>query len=186
MKWRKNNRWLHRKLGYLFFGMAIIYGASGIALNHHIARHWTPSHIEKSIQLEGIQPIKKEKVNKSYINQVLETAGEKSNYKSYYFFSESSLMIYLKNGHILVDINSGDTRLVTIRNRPFFREINFLHYNKPKKLWTYFSDLFALSLIVLSVTGIMMARGKYGVTGKNAILVATGILIPLIFLILYI
>ncbi len=34
MNWRKWNRWIHRELGFLFFGMTIIYGISGIALNH--------------------------------------------------------------------------------------------------------------------------------------------------------
>lgn len=185
MKWRKQTRWLHRKLGYIFFGMTIMYGISGIALNHHIARHWTPSTIEKNEKVSGVNSIEKSKVTKSYIDNILEITGEKNNYKSYYFPTDTTLMLYLKHGHINVNINSGEANIITVRNRRFFREVNFLHYNKPKQLWTYFSDLFAFSLIVIAVTGLLMAKGKRSIYNKNIILVIIGFTIPLIFLFLY-
>jgi hypothetical protein len=72
-----------------------------------------------------------------------------------------------------------------IKRRPFFREMNFLHYNKPKKLWTWFSDGFALALILLAISGLFMIRGKKGITGRGAWLTALGIIIPVIFLLLY-
>ncbi len=185
MKWRKRNRWLHRKLGYLFFGMAIIYGASGIALNHHIARHWNPSMVERSEQVEGISPLSRENVTKEYVMELLERTGEKDHYKQYYFPNDSSLMIYLDKGHITVNLQTGETRLLKIRNRKVFREMNFLHYNKPKQLWTYFADLFGLSMITLAITGIIMVRGKKGIGGQGAILLAIGIIVPMIFLVFY-
>jgi len=116
----------------------------------------------------------------------LDISGEKENYKQYYFPNDSSLMIYLKNGHIGVDINTGSAYLTKVRNRRVFRELNFLHYNKPKKLWTWFSDLYGFSLVLLAISGLLMVRGKKGVTGKGAVLVIIGILIPLIFLIMYV
>lgn len=185
MNWRKWNRWLHRKLGFLFFGMAIIYGISGIALNHHITRHWTPSHIEKTIDLDGIKPTSRETVDEDYVREILEISGETSNYKQYFFPSEQSLMIYLKRGHITVDLDSGDAQLTKIRNRKVFRELNFLHYNKPKQLWTYVSDLFAFSLVLMAISGIIMVRGKRGIRSKNGWLFAAGVMVPLLFLIFY-
>ena len=186
MNWRKQNRWLHRKLGYLFFGMAIIYGVSGIALNHHIVKHWNPSHIERTENFQGLEPVMdKEVVNREYIETILEKLDVKDIYKQYYLPRPGELMIYLKNGHIMVDLEAGTGTLTKLSNRRFFREVNFLHYNKPKKLWTYFSDLFALSMIILAISGIIMAKGKRGLWGVNGLLVAAGILIPLIFLIIY-
>ncbi len=185
MKWRKRNRWIHRKLGYLFFGMAIVYGMSGIALNHHIARHWTPSHIEKSDTIEGINPVDRDEVTKDYIQEILEITDEKDNYKQFYFPGDNSLIIYLKNGHISVNLDTGGALIVKISNRKIFREVNFLHYNKPKKLWTYFSDLFAFSMVALAITGLFMVKGKKGVGGQNAILLAIGVIIPLLFLIVH-
>jgi uncharacterized protein len=185
MNWRKWNRWIHRKLGFLFFGMAIVYGVSGIALNHHIARHWNPSIIEKSEPVKGITPARREAVNEAYIREILEITEQKDNYKQYFFPDNTSLIIYLNKGHIAVDLSSGEANITRIRNRTVFREMNFLHYNKPKQLWTYFSDLFAFSMILLAVSGIFMVKGKKGIRGQNALLLATGIMMPLLFLVLY-
>ncbi|MEX0981731.1 MAG: PepSY-associated TM helix domain-containing protein [Bacteroidales bacterium] len=77
------------------------------------------------------------------------------------------------------------TQIVKISNRKFFREINFLHYNKPKKLWTYFSDLFAFSIVVLAITGLFMVKGKKGIGGRSIILISIGIMVPLLFLMFY-
>ncbi len=185
MKWRKWNRWLHRELGYIFFGMTIIYGVSGIALNHGVAKHWNPSLVAKSEHIEGIEKVSTEGINRNYVLDILLLTGERDNFKQYYMPNDSSVMIYLKNGHITVDISSGEAYLTKVRNRPVFKEFNFLHYNKPKKLWTWFSDIFGLSLVLMAISGLFMVRGKKGITGQGAVLVIIGVLIPLIFLTLY-
>lgn len=184
MNWRKSNRWLHRELGYLFFGMAIIYGISGIALNHGVARHWDPGIISRSETFQYRAPVPKAAVDHEVIDELLELCDEKDSYKQYFFPTDDYLMIYLKGGHIDLELTTGKVRLTKVRNRPVFREVNYLHYNKPKKLWTWFSDLFALAMIVLAVSGIIMVRGKKGITGRNGILLAAGILIPLLFLVI--
>ena len=185
MGWRKWNRWLHRELGFLFFGMAIIYGISGIALNHGVARHWNPGIVSRSETYLYPGPLQKSQVNREIIEELLELTGEARNYKQYYFPNENSLMIYLKGGHINVELSTGNVRLTRVSNRPVFREVNYLHYNKPKKLWTWFSDIFAFSMILLAVSGLVMVRGKRGISGRNSLLLAAGILIPLLFLILH-
>ncbi|MBN1131487.1 MAG: PepSY-associated TM helix domain-containing protein [Bacteroidales bacterium] len=185
MNWRKWNRWLHRELGYVFFGMTIIYGLSGIALNHYVARHWTPDTVIRSEQFEVNPGLTKKSVDKEVIRDILEQVGETDNYKQYYFPSDRELMIYLKGGHITLNLKTGKGLLVKVRNRPVFREVNYLHYNKPKQLWTWFSDLYAVSLILLAVSGLFIVRGKNSITRRGGILTLIGILIPLIFLAIY-
>lgn len=185
MGWRKWNRWLHRETGFLFFGMAIIYGISGIALNHGVARHWNPGIISRSETFQYQAPLQKSDINRAVIEELLELTGETSKFKQYYFPNKDFLMIYLKGGHITMELATGNVSLTSVRNRPVFNELNYLHYNKPKKLWTWFSDLFAFSLILLAISGLVMVRGKKGITGRGGIMVAAGILIPLIFLIIY-
>ena len=165
--------------------MAIVYGVSGIALNHHIARHWNPSLVERSEQVANISPAPRGEVTKEYVMHILDVAGEKDNYKQYYFPNDLTLMIYLNKGHILVNLETGEASLVKIRNRKVFREMNFLHYNKPKRLWTYFSDLFGLSMVILAITGLFMVKGKKGIRGQGAVLLAIGIIVPLVFLLIY-
>ena len=185
MNWRKVNRWIHRELGFLFFGMSIIYGVSGIALNHGVARHWNPGIVSRSESFSYKSPLTKAEINRVVIEDILDITGEKKSYKQYYFPNQDYLMIYLKGGHINVHLPSGDMNLTRVRNRPVFMEMNYLHYNKPKKLWTWFSDLFAFGLILIAVSGLFLIKGKKGIRGRGGILTVIGILIPLVFLAIY-
>ncbi len=185
MNWRKLNRWIHRELGFFFFGMTIIYGISGIALNHHVARHWDPGLISQSTTLQYPGTLSKSDVDRSSIEKILEITGEKENYKQYYFPNQDHIMIYLKGGHITVNMQTGSMQLTKVRNRPVFSELNYLHYNKPKKLWTWFSDLYAFGLILIAVSGLFLIKGKTGISGRGGILTVVGILIPLVLLIIY-
>jgi hypothetical protein len=185
MNWRKLNRWIHRELGFLFFGMTIIYGISGIALNHHVARHWDPGLITKASTIQYPGTLNKADVDRLTIEKILELTGEKENYKQYYFPNQDNLMIYLKGGHIMVNLPTGNMHLTKIRNRPVFSELNYLHYNKPKKLWTWFSDLYALGLILIAISGLFLIKGRKGITGRGGILTIAGILIPLALLFIY-
>lgn len=184
MKWRKLNRVLHRDIGYFFVGMTIIYSVSGIVLNHR-RPDGDASLISRSEDIRT-NPVSRENFNQKFINQLLEDNElEKSNYKSYYFLSENKVMIYLTKGHIQFNLQSGEGKLVTIKKRAVLTEFNFLHYNKPKQLWTWFSDIFAVGLIVIAITGLFIIRGKNGIRSRGAILVSLGIFIPLIFLFFY-
>ena len=183
MKLRKWNRILHRDLGYIFFGMSIIYGLSGIALNH--LDDWNPDYIIrtgemtlKELPVPG--PVSKEQAQ-GLVNQI----DENFHYRSHFFPQENILKIFLKQGSATINLNSGYTRTEVLKKRPVFREVNFLHYNKPKKLWTWFSDAFALALILMAVTGLFMIQGKKGITGRGAWLTSLGIIIPAVFLLLY-
>ena len=185
MSWRKWNRWLHRELGYLFFGMTLVYGLSGIALNHGVARHWDPSLVTRNETFQYTSGITRTQVDRELVEDILELTGERQHFKQYFFPNDAYLIIFLKGGQIQLELESGQVNLIKIRNRPVFREVNYLHYNKPKQIWTWFSDLFALALILLAISGLLMVRGKRGIRGTGGILLGIGVLIPLLFLILY-
>ncbi|HQH40928.1 MAG TPA: PepSY-associated TM helix domain-containing protein [Bacteroidales bacterium] len=183
MSIRKWNRFLHRDLGYFFTGMTIIYGLSGIALNH---RHqWNPNYIIRQTIFTVSDDIEKDSITDQYIKNLLSSQKLEKNYKKFYFPSPEELRIFIENGTVTVNFASGKGMVETIRKRPLFREINFLHYNSIKKLWTWFADLFALSLIFLAVSGLFILKGKNGITGRGAWLTIPGIVIPLLFLLLY-
>jgi hypothetical protein len=184
MKWRRINRILHRDLGYFFVGMSIIYGVSGIVLNHRHGQY-DASQIRRIHHFNVNAPVKKESIDKVFITNLLIILDEKD-YKQYYFPSEKELMIYLTGGHISLNLENGKGTLIKIRNRPVLTEFNFLHYNKPKKLWTWFSDFFAVSMILIAITGLFIIKGKKGITGRGAVLTLAGILIPLVFLAVYV
>ena len=178
-KWRKWFRVIHRDFGYLFFGVTLVYAISGIAINH--LDDWNPNYI---ITTENIQTELSTGVQKNEILDMLEVYGERKNYKNHYFPSENGLKVFLKNGIVYVNLNSGKGLIEKTRRRSMFREMNYLHYN-PIKYWTWFSDLYAGALIALAITGLFLVRGKKGITGRGAWLTVLGILIPLIYLLIY-
>ena len=181
MNLRKMNRAVHRDLGYFFFGMSVIYGLSGVALNH---RHeWNPNYniTHETYHLE--QPVEG-KGDRELALFYLEQIGEESQYRTL-LQTENNLRIFIEGGNLTVNLNSGQANLEMIRRRPILFEVNFLHYNTPKKLWTWFSDLYAAGLIVLAVTGLFILKGKNGITRRGAWITTAGLIIPLVFLFLY-
>ncbi len=182
MKWRKLNRALHRDLGYLFFGLTIIYALSGIALNH--LKDWNPNYIIKTRDIKMKSVELSSDPQKEEILSWMEKYAEGEKYKNHYFPQENQLKVFIDDGSILIDTQSGKATIETSKRRPFFHEFNYLHYN-PKKLWTWISDIYAVSLILLALTGLFILRGKQGIKGRGAWLTTIGILIPLIFLLFY-
>jgi hypothetical protein len=184
MKWRKVNRIIHRDLGYFFFGMTLIYSISGIALNH--IHHWNPNYIIRNEQFSFDTTMVNDDINReARVLEILELIGKKEDYKSHYFPVNDQLKIFIKGGSLVIDQTTGKGVLETIKRRPFFKEINFLHYNNPKKLWTWFSDIFAFSLILIAISGLFLLRGKHGITRRGGWLTLAGVILPIIFLMMY-
>ncbi|MBR9977995.1 MAG: PepSY-associated TM helix domain-containing protein [Bacteroidetes bacterium] len=179
---RKWIRAIHRDLGYFFAGMTVIYAISGIALNH--IKEWDPNyHITRKDV--NVEPFAQEGFTRDAALSLLSVFDERDTYKNHYFPEPGVLKIFLDGGSLTVDAASGSGLLEHSRRRAVFFETNFLHYNSPKKLWTWFADLFAGALVVIAMTGIFIQKGKNGITGRGAWLVAIGLLIPAIFLVLY-
>jgi len=181
MKVRKVNRAIHRDLGYFFVGMAIIYGVSGIALNH---RHdWDPNYIVRQETKELTLP-SAEMEEKELAIFFLSQVGQEKSYKTQLSLGET-LRIFINNGSLEVNLTDGTARLEIIRKRAVFNQLTFLHYNTPKKLWTWFSNMFAAGLIILAITGMFILQGKNGITRRGAWITAAGIIIPLVLLFIY-
>lgn len=182
MKLRKINRAVHRDLGYFFFGMCIIYGLSGIALNH---RHqWNPNYIITQKTLSLTPPGEEIVDDRDIAIHFLEQLDRKDELRTT-LRSDDRLRIFIRHGSITVDVSDGRGNLETVRPRPVFRQVNFLHYNTPRRLWTWFSDLYAGGLIILAFTGLFILKGKNGITRRGAWITGAGILIPLILLFYY-
>jgi hypothetical protein len=183
MKIRKLNRITHRDLGYLFFGMSIIYAISGISLNH--IKDWNPNYILDSRVIESNLTTQKGLDEKQIMN-FLDTINEKDHFKKYYFPSETTLKIFIDNGSVMVNTKTGEAHLEKLSRRPVFHQFNYLHYNHAKRLWTWFADIYAVALLLLAITGLFMIKGKQGITGRGAWLTALGIIIPLLLYLYYV
>jgi len=184
MRWRKLNRILHRDIGYFFFGMSIIYGLSGIALNH--IDDWDPSYIIRNETIQVPSDQLQSSMTKEQILDILDKLDVDNRFKSYYYPRPDILKVFLTGGSITFNINSGMGNLELVTRRSVFYEFNFLHYNNPKFIYTYFADIYGAGLMIMAFTGLFMLQGRKGLSGRGKWFVAIGILIPLIFLFLYI
>lgn len=177
---RKWSRILHRDIGFFFIGTTLIYGLSGIALNH--LNDWNPNY---SVELEKFQTeisLEKNTEINTNIDLLLEEIGTKIAYKKHYYPESDLIKIFLSGGSsILVDLETGSGRAEFLRKRTMFYEANYLHYN-PNDWWMWFSDIYAGALILFAITSLFMVRGKRGIIGSGGIYTALGIIIPLVFL----
>lgn len=182
MNLSKFNRVAHRDIGYLIAGLTIVYAISGIALNHK--NNWNPNYIFDNRNFTTSMKVTRENFNNETAASILKSINVDPGFKTFYFPTGNKVTIFIDGGFVQLDIAEGKGVIERISKRPVFYQINFLHYN-PGKWWKYFSDIFCIALITVTLSGLFIIRGKNGITRRGAILTIIGILLPLIFLLIY-
>lgn len=176
-------RKVHSHLSFFFVGVILIYAISGLTMNH--LREINPQYMisVNEYQAEGIYPHTHE-YTETEIKGLLKEVDEEDNYTKHYYPNKSTLKVFLKNGtSLMLNTRTGEAVYEAVKKRPILSQLSFLHYN-PSLWWTLSSDIFAFSLIIICITGIIMQKGKYGLRGIGGIEIIVGILIPIIFLII--
>ncbi len=176
------NRITHRDIGYLVAGLTIIYAISGIALNHK--NDWNPNYITESHSFNTDIDIQRESFNNKDALNILSQLGIEQEYKAYHFPTGRKLTIFINGGFVQVNAETGEGVIERISKRPVLFQLNFLHYN-PGRWWKYFSDIFCIALILVTITGLFIVKGRNGITRRGAILTIAGIILPLLFLLIY-
>ena len=183
MKWRKWNNIIHRDLGYLCFGLTLIYVISGIAVNH--IADWNPNYrferIVSKIDTAGLSDSNSAKLSAMILERIGETRKVKNSFRP----DPETIKIFIEGNTVVANLSTGQVKQEKAVTRPVLHEMNFLHLNHPKKLWTWFADIYATALGILAITGLFVLRGRKGITGRGAWLTASGFLIPIVFLWLY-
>ncbi len=179
MNWRKINNVVHRDFGYFFVFMTLIYSISGIAINH--ADDWNPDFYVEKQEVKLDLPKIKSEINEELVLKSLGKIDQAYGFLMIDHPSEEKIKIYFKNGSLLYDLKSGYGKLERVSRRPIFYEVNFMHRN-PGGLWTWVSDIFAFSLIVLAITGLFILKGKKGIKGRGKWLVGSGVILTIVFM----
>ncbi len=179
-RWSRN---IHRELSFFFGGVILIYALSGFMLNHKNDFNSDYDIRRESLQFESL-PTDRSAWDKGRVLELLSPVGEQDNYTKHYFPEEGRLKVFLKGGSsLVVDLASGEALYESVRKRALWSGLNRLHYN-PGRWWTVFSDIFILSLVVITLTGLVMLRGPKGFWGRGGIEFLAGLLIPVAFLLL--
>lgn len=186
MHWRKANILIHRYLSYYFFGLTAIYSISGFAVNH--IEEWNPNYIsnKKSAEISALK--NNDEISDSELKDIFNKLGIDKEYKkdNIFYPSENTIeLIFSENQKLVIDTSKKKAEYEEITKRPFLHAFNFLHLNEPKKFWTIYADVYAVSLFIIALTGMFMKKGKEGIIGKGGLIAVIGMLIPIIFLFIY-
>ena len=187
IKWRKLFRVTHRDVGYVVVALTLAYSVSGVAVNH--IDDWNPNYRfeESSFSLQDLR------VRGEYPDIDLDALREETIQRlevdpklvrGHFLESPSRFQVFMEEGgEIVLDPKTGRGEIKRVIKRPGLYEFNVLHLNTLKGTWTYIADLFALSLIFLTLTGMFMNKGKTGLGGRGKWFVGAGLLLPAAFIV---
>src|SRR5680860_416688 len=151
MKIRKFLRILHRDFGYFIVGMTIVYGLSGIFLNHRY--DFNPDYKIYITDFQVDLPEKSD-LSDNEVREILESLNDRVVYKKYYINNQGNIKIFIENGEAVINTETGKGTLQYLQKRPFIFGINKLHRASIGTLWKWVSDLMAAILILVAVSGL--------------------------------
>ncbi|NGY35914.1 hypothetical protein FQU23_000110 [Flavobacterium sp. XN-5] len=178
---KKTFRNLHRDLGYFYIGLIISFAASGLMMNHR--ESWHPEKYTTETKAITVTLPEEHLINEKFAVDLGEKLGIDDKFRKH-SIKKSSLKISYENHDVEIDMKTGQGEIVTFLKMPIISQTMKLHKNT-SNFWIYYSDIFALSLIVIALTGtIMVKAGKFSFKERGWKLALAGIIFPLIFLFL--
>jgi hypothetical protein len=174
--WRRWFRAFHRDIGYAAVALTLAYSLSGLAVNH--IEDWNPNYrfSQESIDIGPLVGSPAEMASQTIQRLRLDPRAVRGHFQE----TETVLRIFLDEGQeAKLDVRTGRGTLKALSTRAVFFEVNSLHLNNLKGLWTYVADVFAVALIVLAITGLTMMKGDRGFLGRGKYFVAGGLAIPI-------
>ncbi len=181
MRWRKAFRAVHRDLGYVAVALTIAYAISGLAVNH--IEDWNPNY-SMAVDTVDIGPFPTAELHDMEAFVIAKLTLDKRHVRGHFLEAATDFRVYLDEGQeARLDPKTGRGTLKKLDKRAVFFEVNSLHLNNLKGIWTYVADLFAIALMVLAITGVTMMKGDRGLAGRGKFFVAGGLAIPIAFVI---
>ncbi len=175
------NRAFHRDLGYLSIGLTFVFAVSGIFVNHFTSWQTSFKVEERTYHIGKVDRGELEVVAQEVLTRL--EIDEKP--KQLLEISQDRIRLVLHQRNLDVELDTGDVKVEILKPRRVIPLLNFLHLNEAGRLWTYVSDLYAITLMLLATTGLFMIRGDKGLTGRGLRLCLAGFTIPIFFWVLY-
>lgn len=179
-KIRRLNVATHRDLGYFFSTLILVYCISGIALNH--VDDWNPDFILTKEAITINNDYSADDINTGIITELSKLVNE-DEHKVYDFPTNNQVKIYYEDASLHVYLDKKEAIYEQVTKRPVFYQSNVLHRNSLKG-WKWASDIFAVMLIVITITGLFVLKGKHGITGRGKWLIAAGFIPPVVALVI--
>ena len=181
-RWGKARSWLrvlHRDIGYFIVGMTVIYAVSGLAVNH--IADWDSNFITYE-HTHQLGPLPKD--DKAAAAKILAALKVTAKPEDVFRSDADELEIQLDNRTLTATLSSGAVLDRGRTPRFFVRVANWLHLNRGKKAWTYFADGYAVLLLFIAMSGVLMLPGRKGLIGRGGVLVVLGAALPAAYVVL--
>ncbi|HBH48929.1 MAG TPA: peptidase [Bacteroidales bacterium] len=174
---RKVLRILHRDLGYIFIGLTIIYGISGIILN---LKDTEKDPAYKEIRFEGQLEIN---LTPEEIHAIWEHEFENVVDLNRVVPVNNQYRLFLIGGLGSYHPGTGNISFVVYKKRPVVKFMNDIHLNSGKR-FTWLGNIYGVIFIFFALSGAIMLKGKKGFAKRGWWLISIGILIPVVWYIL--
>jgi len=180
-----NNRIIHRNFAFFYFGLIISFSFSGILNNHRNSFNIPVNYTYETQNFNIKLPIIKSKFkNKKYVSNQAKIWYPDSEFEGYRIKGTDLRAYYKDNTIIDLYLENGLGEIEYRRKTPILGHSIFLH-KSTNNWWIWYSDIFALSLMAIAITGILMNNGKNGFKKYGWKLTIAGLVFPFIFLILF-
>ena len=164
----------HRDIGYFVTGITLVYALSGIFLSH---KGLFPA--TKAITVEMALPIGVDtSVFEDYWDKYL---PDKKLIR--YAEKDEKIDFYIEGGKGFYIKKTGKLNYEYYQQNKFILKLNQLHANRIKG-WRHIADLFAVTLLFLAISGLVIVRGKNGFRKRGVWLMLSGVILIVVFLIL--
>ncbi|MBX3156346.1 MAG: PepSY-associated TM helix domain-containing protein [Deltaproteobacteria bacterium] len=181
IKWRRLFRAIHRDLGYIAVALILAYGLSGLAVNH--IEDWNPNYSYSTRDVD-VGPLPTDSLAAAEAHVVTALGIARADVRGHFHENPRELRVFLDGGQeVRVEFATGRGTYKGLAKRAVFFEVNAMHLNNLKGIWTYVADAFAIALIILALTGLTMMKGDRGLLGRGKWFVAGGLAIPIAFVV---
>jgi hypothetical protein len=180
-KFRKFLRIIHRDFGYFIVGMTIVYALSGIYFNHR--RDLNPDYKIIVTEFET-QKFSAGNISDDEVKAILKNFERNVVYQKHYVNSQGLVKVFIENGEVVIDGENGRGTMHYLQKRPLIFEMNKLHKASIGVAWKWVSDVMAVILILVAVSGLFILKGKHGFGRWGWWITIAGVAVPLLFVLI--
>ena len=105
-------------------------------------------------------------------------------FKQHFITNQGNIKIFISNGEVVINPETGVGTMTYLQKRPIMFEMNFLHRSSIGSIWKWVSDVMAVILLFVAVSGLFLLKGKRGFGRWGWYYTIAGIVIPLLFVLI--
>jgi hypothetical protein len=171
---------LHRDLGYFYIGLIISFAFSGLLMNHRDS--WHPEKYTVETKQIAVAIFDQAAINDVFVEKLAQQLKIDDKIRRHKV-KKDVLKVSFEKNDLEIELKTGKGELVRFNKTPIISHAMGLHKNT-SNWWIYYSDLFAISLITIAITGtLMIPAGKFSFKQRGWKLALLGLIVPILILI---